>query len=172
MDWIPFAKVTKTHGLRGELKLYPFMTNLELCQEGRHIWLGEDESRTARFQVQSLRGSHASPIIKFDKCDSIEAAKVLCGLTIFVQKKELKKLPKGVYYWFEITGLKVYDEQGQFHGTVMEIIETGSNDVYVVKKGEKEILLPAIEWIVKSIDLKQKKLVFHLVEGLIEETSV
>ncbi len=89
------------------------------------------------------------------------------GWTVFVQREEFDALPDGEYYWFEIVGLHVYDEEGRYYGRVVEIMETGSNDVYVVQDGKKEILLPMIESVVKTIDVKEQKLIFHVVEGLL-----
>ncbi len=94
------------------------------------------------------------------------------GQTLRVHRQDFKPLPKGEYYWFEIEGLQVYDEQGRYHGTITEIIQTGSNDVYVVRDEDRELLLPMIDSVVKSIDLKEQKLVFHIVEGLLEDHPV
>ncbi|MEE8269716.1 MAG: ribosome maturation factor RimM, partial [Nitrospinaceae bacterium] len=81
-------------------------------------------------------------------------------------------LPEGEYYWFQIEGIRVFDEEDRYYGTVNEIIVTGSNDVYVVQDGNKELLLPMIDSVVKSIDLKENKLVFHIIEGLLEDHPV
>lgn len=173
MTWVPLGKLTRTHGLKGELKFYPFISNLNVCRGFRRFFLdtGAGE-RKKEYAVESLRGNNAPLIAKIKGCDSFEGAQALCGSTAFVLKEEFKKLPKGEYYWFEIEGLNVFDEAGRFYGCVTEIIETGSNDVYVVKDGKRELLLPAIEMVIKSIDLKQQKLVFHIIEGLLEDTSV
>ena len=92
------------------------------------------------------------------------------------RRRDFKELPTGEYYWFQVIGLNVYDQDGRHYGQVEDIIETGSNDVYVVRdgsrEGSKEILIPMIDWVVKNIDLEEKKLIFDNVEGLIEDTSV
>ena len=72
----------------------------------------------------------------------------------------------------QLIGLNVYDRDGRHYGQVVDIIETGSNDVYVVRSGEKEILIPMIDWVVKTIDIEEKKLIFENVEGLIEDSTV
>lgn len=174
MDWAPFGKTGKTHGLKGELKLHPFFPDPDLCTAGTTVRLAGEASEdlSAKFNVESIRGAASSPIIKFKGCDSIEEAKGLSGRAIFVPRKNFKKLPAGKFYWFEIEGLEAYDDQGKFYGCVAEVIETGSNDVYVVKDGEKELLLPAIDWVIKSVDLEHNKLIFNVVEGLLEETAV
>ncbi|MFQ5673742.1 MAG: ribosome maturation factor RimM [Nitrospinales bacterium] len=177
MDWAPFGKLTRTHGLKGELKLRPFFADADLCRRGDGVLLAGDDPAAAddtgrEYAVQSIRGSNAAPIVKFAGCDSIEAARVLRGFTVFVSRKKFKTLPEGRYYWFEVQGLEAYDEAGKFYGCVSEVIETGSNDVYVVTDGDRELLLPVIDWVIKSVDLQRNKLVFHIVEGLLEETAV
>jgi len=173
MIWVPLGKLTRTHGLKGELKFYPSISNLDICRGFRRFFLSKgDCGEKKEYAVESLRGSNVPLIVKIKGCNSFEGAQALCGSTIFVLKEEFKKPPEGEYYWFEIEGLNVFDEAGRFYGCVTEIIETGSNDVYVVRDGKCELLLPAIEMVIKSIDLKQQKLVFHIVEGLLEGTSV
>ena len=174
MSLVPFGKLGRTHGLKGELKLYPFFKGVDLFPAGCSVWLTGNENDgkdyISEFRVESIRGF--SPVIKFLGFDSLKEVKDLCGRVVFVPRKNFKKLPPGKYYWFDIEGLKAFDEQGKFYGCVVEVIETGSNDVYVVKDGENEILLPAIDWVIKSVDLKQNKLIFHVVEGLLEETAI
>jgi len=177
MDWAPYGKLARTHGLKGELKLRPFFADADLCRRGDSVLLAGDDLATAgdagrEYSVESVRGAGAVPIVKFAGCDSIETAKALSGLTVFVSRKKFKPLPKGRYYWFEVQGLSAYDEAGKFYGRVAEVIETGSNDVYVVTDGDRELLLPAIDWVIKSVDLQHNKLVFHIVEGLFEETAI
>ena len=84
----------------------------------------------------------------------------------------LKPLPQGEYYRFEIEGLAVFDEMDKPYGVIEEIIPTGSNDIYVVRNGDQEWMLPMIDSVVKSIDLEQGKLIFHRIEGLFEDTPV
>ena len=104
--------------------------------------------------------------------DGIEAASKLAGQTIYISRDRFPDLPENEYYWFQVEGLNVYDEGGCYHGNVEEIIRTGSNDVYVVRDGKRELLLPVIDSVVKTIDLEAGKLVFHPLEGLLEDTSV
>ncbi|MFQ5444489.1 MAG: ribosome maturation factor RimM [Nitrospinales bacterium] len=152
---VAIGRVTKTHGLKGELKFYPSVSNPEMIRGVHNLKLGTSENETTEYQVESLRGSGSSLIIKFEHCDSIEQAKSLAGLTLYMAPEYLPKLPEGEYYGFEIEGLEVYDEEGSFYGRITEIIETGSNDVYVVQDGEKELLLPVIDSVVKSVDLEK-----------------
>jgi len=173
MDWIPVGKITKTHGLKGDLKLYPSMDEIGVA-DFKKIRLSRDNPAQdfAEYHIQSVRGKNIPLIIKFKEVDSVEAASELVGQTIYVLRDELPDLLEDEYYWFQIEGLKVYDEEGRYYGNIEEIIRTGSNDVYVVRDDEKELLLPMIDSVVKIIDLEAGKLIFHPVEGLLEDTPI
>ena len=96
----------------------------------------------------------------------------LAGMTVYASREEFPDLPEDEYYWFQIIGLEVYNEDGRYYGRIEEIIRTGSNDVYVVRDDKKELLLPMIDTVVKTVDLEAGKLIFHPVEGLLEDTPV
>ncbi len=167
MDWIPVGRVTRTHGLKGELKFYPSEQDDVTVQSGQRILLGEKE-----FKIRSVRGVKSPFILKFDGIDSIEAANSFAGQEVQIAREDFKQLPEGDYYRFEIEGLKVFDDTGKYYGVIEEIIATGSNDVYAVRGEGKEWLVPMIDSVVQSIDLEQGKLIFHCVEGLFEDTPV
>ena len=167
MDWISFGKVGRTHGLKGELKYFPNDPEEVDSLRGQIMRLKEKEVK-----VQSIRGAKVPFIIKLEGVDDIDSAKLLTGTEVFAKREHLKPLPEGEYYRFEIEGLAVFDEEGQPYGVIEEIIPTGSNDIYVVRNGDQEWMLPMIDTVVKSIDLEQKKLIFHRIEGLIEDTPV
>ena len=94
MDWAPFGKIGKTHGLKGELKLHSFFQDPDLCMAGCPVWLSGDDDENAasspEFRVESIRGS--SPIIKFKGYDSITAAKNLCGHIIFIPRIDIASI--------------------------------------------------------------------------------
>ena len=167
MDWISIGRVTRTHGLKGELKFFPADRDEIVIKVGQRIKFRKNQSK-----VESVRGVKSPFIVKFDGINSIEAAKNLAGQEVLVAREDFELLPEGEYYRFEIEGLKAYDNTGKYYGVVEEVIATGSNDVYVVRDEGKEWLIPMIDSVVKAIDLEKGKLIFHCVEGLFEETSV
>ncbi|HIJ50380.1 MAG TPA: 16S rRNA processing protein RimM [Nitrospinae bacterium] len=167
MDWIPVGRVTRTHGLKGELKFFPADQEDLVIQNDQQIRLGE-----TAFKIKSIRGAKSPFIVKFDGIDSIEAAQSLSGQEVLVAREDLESLPEGEYYRFEIEGLKAFDDTGKYYGVIEEIIATGSNDVYVVRGDGKEWLVPMIDSVVQSIDLEQDKLIFHCVEGLFDDIPV
>ena len=167
MGWISVGRVTRTHGLKGELKFFPADRDEIVIKPGQRIQFQENQSK-----VESVRGVKSPFIVKFDGINSIEAAKNLAGQEVLVAREDFEILPEGEYYRFEIEGLKAYDNTGRYYGVVEEVIATGSNDIYVVRDEGKEWLIPMIDSVVKAIDLGKGKLIFHCVEGLFEETPV
>jgi 16S rRNA processing protein RimM len=173
MDWTSIGKITKTHGLKGELKFHPSIDEAWIVgiKQVRLSFKSALED-FADYDIRSIRGKDSPFIIKFEGIDSIETASNLAGQSLYISRDKFPDLPENKYYWFQVEGLKVYDEGGRYYGDIEEIIPTGSNDVYVVRDGKRELLLPMIDSVVKIIDLEARKLIFHPLEGLLEDTSV
>lgn len=172
MQLVPVGRITKPHGLKGELKFVPFLVDDEILTCLNQIYLETSRGSPTQWQVESLRGSGAKLILKLKGCNSIEDAEDLAGQTLSAPREEFAELPEGEYYRFDILGLDVFDEKGLGYGKVTDVIVTGSNDVYIVSDGKKEILLPMIDEVIKKIDLKERKLIFHIIEGLLENDEV
>ncbi len=172
MDWVPVGHITKTHGLKGEVKLKPSLTDPSLVQDVRRARIVGDDGDSVETVLEKVRRQGGRWIVKFKDFKTIEQAQDLVGRSLEVYCEDFQPLPEGEYYWFQIEGLQVFDEAGRYYGTVNEIIVTGSNDVYVVQDGDKELLLPMIDSVVKSIDPKENKLIFHIIEGLLEDYPV
>jgi 16S rRNA processing protein RimM len=172
MDWVPVGYITKTHGLKGEVKLKPSLTDPSLVQDVRRARIVGVDGDSVEMVLEKVRGQGGRWIVKFKDFKTIEQAQGLVGRSLEVYSEDFQPLPVGEYYWFQIEGLQVFDEEGRYYGTVNEIIVTGSNDVYVVQDGDKELLLPMIDSVVKSIDPKENKLIFHIIEGLLEDYPV
>jgi len=173
MNWVSIGKVTKTHGLKGDLKFYLPMDEAWITGiKDVRLSCSNPLENFTDYRIQSFRGKNSPFIITLEEVDSIEVASKLAGQTIYISREKFPDLPKNEYYWFQIEGLKVYDEVGSYYGNIEEIIRTGSNDVYVVRDDKKEWLLPMIDSVVKIVDLKAGKLIFHPLEGLLEDTPV
>ncbi len=172
MEWVSVGKFTKTHGLKGELKFHLFWDDPEIITEIKKGLLKNLCELESKIQIEQIRTQGKKWIVKIEGCDSIDDAKTFVGHTLKISNIYFPPLPEGEFYWFEIEGLKVFDESGRYHGIITEIIATGSNDVYVVKNEDKELLLPMIDSVVKTIDLEKKVLIFHVIEGLLEDHPV
>jgi 16S rRNA processing protein RimM len=172
MRWVPVGKLSRTHGLKGELKFRLLFSEQDTLFSLKRLKAQGSQEKETELVLESLRGSPSSLIIKFKGIDSIDDAEALVGQSLLGLESEFPELPEDEYYRFQIEGLAAYDLNGRYYGRVEDIIETGSNDVYVVRDGDREILIPMIDWVVKSIDINEKKLIFENVEGLIEDSPV
>ena len=117
--------------------------------------------------IDSIEWHKGKAIIKLNTIDSIEAAQRLRGQSIEIHHSQVYPLPEGQYYHFQLIGLEVWTTQGELLGDITEILTADSNDNYVVRGDEGEILIPAIEDVVKSIDLNKGRIVIEAIPGLL-----
>ncbi len=103
---------------------------------------------------------------------SIEEAQKLIGCSVYADKENLTPLPPDEFYWYQLQGLRVEAEDGRFIGILEEVFPTGSNDVFVVRKEGKEILIPATDEVVARVNLQEKIIVIHPLEGLLPEDDL
>ncbi len=117
--------------------------------------------------IDSTEWHKGKAIIKLISIDSIEQAQRLRGQAIEIHHSQLQPLPEGQYYYFQLIGLEVQTTQGELLGKITEILTVESNDIYVVSGNNGEILIPAIDDVVKSIDLDKGRIIIEPIEGLI-----
>ncbi len=165
---ITIGKVLKPFGLKGEVKIEPLTDFPERFKGLGRVSLVSPAGKEVAGAVTAVRYANGVPFLTFAGYDSPEKAKTLNGWFIKIPREEAVPLSEGSYYWFELIGMEVFSEAGDKLGTITDIFETGSNDVYVVKQGKKEIYIPATLEVVKQIDVAAKKMVIHLMDGLLE----
>jgi len=119
--------------------------------------------------VKSVRYAGGAPFLFFSGYDSPEKAKAINGWFIKVPEEEAVPLPEGTYYWFELIGMEVVSEDGEKLGAIVDVFETGSNDVYVLKQDGKEIYIPATREVIRLVDKKAKRMTIRVPDGLLEE---
>ena len=141
-------------GVRGDVKVQPLTDFPERFQPGATLWV-----RGYRHKVQRSRWSRGLVYLGLRGVDSRDAADKLRGALLEVPETDLPPLPEGQYYRFQIVGLEVWTPQGDALGRVEEVLSTGSNDVYVIRGGPRELLIPALEDVVKEVDLEGGRLV-------------
>jgi 16S rRNA processing protein RimM len=158
------GKVVGAHGVNGYLKIKFWGEEEQKNWEKVHIPHGEG---CKTFEIEDFKFHKGFVLLKIKNISTRDQALQLKGSEVFIDKKELSGLSDEEYYWFELEGLDVYTQQGDFIGTIQEILPTGSNDVYIVRDGEKEHLIPGIKDVVISVDKKKKRMVINPVEGLL-----
>ena len=165
---ISIGKAAKPFGVKGEMKIEPMTDFPERFKDLGRVYLVSPEGKEIVCKVKSVRYAGDTPLLIFDGYDSPEKAKALNGWLVKVPEEDTVPLPVGQYYWYELIGMEVLSEGGEKLGTIVDIFETGSNDVYVMKRGRQEVYLPATKEVVRQIDRKAKQMVIHLMDGLLE----
>lgn len=163
---ITIGKAVKPWGVKGEMKIEPMTDFPERFKGLRRVYLVSPAGKEIACEVRSVRYAGDVPFLLFAGYDSPEKAKTLNGWLVKVPEEETVPLPEGAYYWFELIGMEVVSESGEKLGKIVDIFETGSNDVYVMKQGRKETYIPATAEVVKQVDRKEKRMVIHLLDGL------
>jgi 16S rRNA processing protein RimM len=154
----------RAHGLRGEIIMDLHTDFPERLQSGRKLWVGEDH-RPA--ELAGARPHAKGMLVKFKGVESPEEAKMLRNQWVYVRAADVPRLPEGKLYQHELYGFDVVDEHGEPLGQLVEILETGANDVYVVRKEDgTEILLPAIPSVILEINAPRRLMRVHVLEGL------
>lgn len=118
------------------------------------------------FKVRGVKPKGKTFILTVEGIEDAEAAGRWFGADVFASSSILEELPPGEYYWKDLIGLRVVTEEGRYLGRVEDIMPTGSNDVYVCRGGEREILLPAVEDVVRKVDIDEGTMVVKLYKGL------
>jgi len=165
---ITIGKVLKPFGVKGEMKIEPMTDFPERFRGLSRVHLVSPSGREMDCEVKSIRYSGKTPLMLFAGYDSPEKAKALNGWLLKIPEEEAVPLPEGTYYWFELIGMEVFTEGGEKLGTLVDIFETGSNDVYVIRQGVNEVYIPATQEVVKQVDRAAKRMVIHLLDGLME----
>ena len=153
-----------SHGVRGELRCAILTDFPERFSRTKVLFLGESHTP---YTLERSRLSQGGLLLKLGDVDTREAATALRGNVLYIPASEAVLLPPGSYYWHQILGLEVQTTDGETLGTIADIIETGSNDVYVVRGAERETLIPAIADVIRDVDLDRRVVTVKLLEGLI-----
>ena len=158
---IAVARITIPHGVRGEVKLQPLTDFPRRFEETEFLLLADG----TRLILESARLQRDTVLAKFRGMDTPEVWIPFRHQELYVTEDALMPLPTGQFYIHQLLGIEVFDEQGAALGIVDNVLQTGSNDVYVVKTPtNEEILLPAIDTVVKQIDMTGRRMIVTLPE--------
>ncbi len=155
--------ITGAWGLNGQVKVRSHSDDPDRFKKGRTVDVG---GRPARILSSRVAGS--ALVIKFDVVADRTQAETMRGVDVTVPPEALEPLPPGSYYHYQIIGMEVHDEADVRLGVVTEVLSTGANDVYVVRDGKSETLVPALAEVIVSMDTDPDggNMVVRLPEGL------
>ncbi|TDQ42402.1 ribosome maturation factor RimM [Aureibacillus halotolerans] len=173
MEWYRVGRLVNTHGIKGEVRVLAttdFPEERFAPEEKVYCFL--DSKQPKELTISHCRRHKTFYLLQFDEASTFTEVEGLKGHDLWIREEQLHDLDEGEFYYHEIRGLRVITADGQAIGTIRDIIETGANDVWVVKRsepGKKDVLLPYIDDVVKKIDLEENTVVVELLEGLMDE---
>lgn len=164
------GKIVNTHSLKGEVKVISSTDfEEERFKKGSKLLITRGNQLIREVVVESYRNHKNFLLVKFEEIDSGEEAEKLKNLQIKIDSTEVGELEENEFYFHEIIGCEVFDENDKNLGEIIDILTPGANDVWVIKgENGKEILIPYIEDVVKKIDITSKKVNIEVMEGLID----
>ncbi|HHW00047.1 MAG TPA: 16S rRNA processing protein RimM [Clostridiaceae bacterium] len=167
-QYLEIGKIINTHGVRGEVKVIPLTDNIERFDDLE--WVFVDRSgNLERHNVLGVKYFRDLVILKLEGINNMNEAETLKGLFLLVDRENAVKLPEDTYFICDIIGCEVLEENGNTLGIVEDVLQTGSNDVYVVKgHNGREILIPALKSVVLEVLIEEKKIIVKIPEGLID----
>jgi len=167
-DLVSIGVISGSYGLRGEVKIHPLTDFPERFKALSKVILVNKDERLL-MEVEKSRPHASGHLIKFKTLNTREAADALRGYYLMIPEDQVFPLPEGSYYHFQLKGLTVYDEELGRIGILVDILETGANDVYVINSEQYgEVLIPAIGEVVLQVDLNEKRMKIRLLPGLID----
>lgn len=171
MAYFDVGKIVNTHGIHGEVKV---MASTDFPSErfadGQVVYANVGQKPPVKLTIKTHRQHKQLELLTFNEVNDINEAEKYKGAQLQITQEQQEPLEKGTYYYREIIGLKVFSLQEEYLGTISEVMQTGANDVWVVRRENgKEILLPVIKDVIKEVDLAQGQIIVDWLEGLEEQ---
>ena len=164
--YFEIGQIVNTSGLKGVIKVKPFTDDIQKFKNFKTIYILLKKD-LKEFKIEQVRFNKNMVFLKLEGLNTVEEAENYRNCYIKVKRENNEKLEDGSYYIVDIIGCKVYTDEKQELGKVVDVFSTGSNDVYVAQNEfGKQILLPAIKEVIKNVDIQNKTIIVHLLEGL------
>ena len=165
-DLLQVGAITQTHGIRGEVKVFPLTDDVGRFKKGISLILDLGRSRLD-LEVETVKFFKQFVILKFKGYDSINEIEKFVKKNLYVTRENAVKLNKDEYFIADLIGIQVVSDEGEELGTISDVLQTGANDVYVVSKdGAKDLLIPAIHACIQNVDVAAGQMEVHLLPGL------
>ena len=165
-EFLEIGQIVNTYGIKGYLKVVPFTDNYERFKDLKKIFI-DVKGSLQEFIIEEVKSNKNVVLLKLKGIDDINVAENYRNYYIKINRDDAVKLPKDTYFVIDLIGIQVVTDDNVLLGNIVDIFKTGANDVYVVKDElGKQKLLPAIDDVIKDVDILNKKMIVHLIEGL------
>ena len=159
--------ISSTHGVRGEVKVFPTTDDVKRFKKLKKVILDTGKEQLP-LEIEGVKFFKQFVILKFRGIDNINDIEKYKGKRLLVDREHAVKLKKDEYFIVDMIGMDVFTEDGELFGALKDVMETGANDVYIIEMSDgKEVLVPAIKQCILDVDIENRKMVIHLLEGLV-----
>ena len=167
MKNLEIGQIVNTFGIKGFVKVNPWVNDVTRFDDLKKVYI-KIRKEEKMLEIEEVKYHKNQVLLKFKGVDSVEQAEMLRNAILEIDRKDAIPLEEGEYFIADLLESEVYTDEGEKLGILEDIFNTGSNDIYVVKNElGKSILLPRIKDVFKEIDVENKKIIVHLIEGLI-----
>ena len=165
-DRFQIGVISSTHGIAGEVKVFPTTDDPKRFKKCKEVYL-ETGKETLLLHVERVRFSKQMVILKFHEFQNINEVERFCGKPLFVLRRDAVKLRENEYFIADLIGIRVRTDEGEDLGILYDVLQTGANDVYVIKNNEgEELLIPAVRECIQSVKPEEEEMVVTLLPGL------
>lgn len=163
---LEIGQIVNYYGIKGFLKVVPYTDDITRFDNLKKVYI-EKNKKLQEMEIEEVKYHKNLVLLKLKGIDDINQTSEYKNCLIKIDRKDAVKLPEDTYFIVDLIDIEVYTDENRLLGKIVDIFPTGSNDVYVVKDElGKQILLPAIGEVIKNVDIENKKMVVHLIDGL------
>lgn len=167
-QYLRVGVISNTHGIKGEVKIYPTTDDIQRFKKLKKCFIDTGREKIP-VEVEGCKFFKNTPILKFKTLDTIDAAEGFKGKDLLVCREHAVSLKKNEFFIVDLVGLIVESDEGETLGTLTDVLQTGANDVFIVKtETGDEVLIPYIEQCVSEIRPETGKITVHLLPGLLD----
>lgn len=160
--------ITSTHGVRGEVKVYPTTDDAKRFRKLKHVILDAGKEQPV-LEIESVKFFKNMVILKFKGFDTIESIQPYKNRDLLITRDQAVKLAPNENFIVDLIGLKAVTDEGEEFGTLTDVLQTGANDVYVITDRQgREVLFPAIPSCILNVDLEAGTVLVHILDGLLD----
>ncbi|WP_099190414.1 ribosome maturation factor RimM [Tepidibacter mesophilus] len=166
IEYFNVGQIVKVQGLKGDMRVYPLTDYKERFEEIDWVYISDDTE--TKYEIEKVRYKGNVVILKIKGIDTINDAEKLIKKYLKIPRENARDLEDDEYFISDLIGIKAYTVDGEYIGVLHEVLQTGANDVYLIKNDEnKEILIPAIKKFVPELSIEDKKMIIDPIEGML-----
>jgi 16S rRNA processing protein RimM len=168
-EYLQIGEIVNTHGVNGEIKIIPLTDNPERFEDLKWAYIDKKGS-IEKYYINGIKYLKNLVVLKLKGVDDLSAAQALKGFFMLVDRENAVKLPENSFFICDILGSTVHDDKGNLLGELVDVLQTGSNDVYIIKdENKRELLLPALKSVVKEVSVENKTMIVTIPKGLFDD---